>query len=301
MNFQQLRSLRETVRRGLNLTAAAEALHTSQPALSKQIRELEDELGVPLFVRRGKKFTRLTEAGERILRIAERLLAEADEIRRTGAEYAAGDTGTLAIAATHTQARYALPGILSRFRARHPRMRLHLHQGSPSQVAAWVEHGEATFGLATEALDAHPLLQTHPVYTWRHCLVVPEGHPLAARPKADLADVAAHPLITYSPDFAGRRNIDRALAARGLTPEVALEAIDADVIKTYVSMGFGVGIIADIAFDPLRDRGLVKVDLGDVLPRNVAKVAVRAGAQLRAFERTFLEIATGMAGDARAA
>lgn len=292
MNFQQLRSLRETVRRGLSLTAAAEALHTSQPALSKQIRELEDELGVALFVRHGKKYTQLTEPGEQILHIAERLLANADDIRRTGAEFAAGDAGTLSIAATHTQARYALPPLLARFRSEYPRVRLHLHQGSPGQVGMLVAHGEAIFGLATEALDRNPSLQTLPAYRWRHCVVVPAGHPLASGGIRDLAELAAWPLITYSAEFAGRRNIDRAFAQRQVVPDIVLEAIDSDVIKTYVALGFGIGLIAGIAFDAERDRELVRVDLGDLLPENVARLAMRQGAFLRGFERRFVELAT---------
>ena len=299
MNFQQLRSLRETVRRGLSLTAAAEALHTSQPALSKQIRELEDELGVALFVRHGKKYTQLTEPGQRILHIAERLLANADDIRRTGAEFAAGDAGTLSIAATHTQARYALPPLLARFRSEYPRVRLHLHQGSPEQVGTLVAHGEAVFGLATEALDRNPSLQTLPAYRWRHCVVVPAGHPLASGGIRDLAELAAWPLITYSAEFAGRRNIDRAFAQRQVVPDIVLEAIDSDVIKTYVSLGFGIGLIAGIAFDAERDRELVRVDLGDLLPENVARLAMRQGAFLRGFERRFVELATEAGHDSR--
>lgn len=301
MNLQQLRSLRETVRRGLNLTAAAEVLHTSQPALSKQIRELESELGVLLFVRHGKKYVGLTEPGQRILRHAERLLAEADNIRRTGAEYAAGDEGTLSVAATHTQARYALPPLLARLREEFPRVRLRLHQGNPDQVATLVAHGEAVFGLATEALDRHPSLKTMPAYRWQHCLVVPAGHPLAGAGAPDLAAIAAWPLITYSPEFAGRRNIDLAFQREHLSPDVVLEAIDSDVIKTYVLLGFGVGVIAGIAYDPERDRELVRIDLGNLLPVNVAKLAMREGAFLRAFERRFVELATAGAGGEDAA
>ena len=293
MNFQQLRSLRETVRRGMSLTAAAQALHTSQPALSKQIRELEDELGVTLFVRHGRKFTALTEAGQRILGIAERVLAEAENLKRTGAEYAAGETGVLSIAATHTQARYALPAMLARFRLRYPRMRLRLHQGNPEQVAKMVMHGEATFGLATEALDAHPSLDVRPAYGWRHCVVVPHGHALAQRDSVDLDTLAAQPLITYTAEFAGRRKIDEAFAARGLAPDIALEALDSDVIKTYVALGFGVGVIAGIAHDAERDRELARVEIdSDVLPLNVARLATRSGAYLREFERVFAEIVT---------
>jgi LysR family cys regulon transcriptional activator len=293
MNLQQLRSLRETARRGLNLTAAAEALHSSQPALSKQIRELELELGVDLFVRRGKKYTEMTEAGTRILAIAERLLAEAENIRRTGAEFARGDAGTLSIAATHTQARYALPRHLMRFRQEFQRVRLRLHQGNPEQVAAMVEHGEATFGFATEALDLNEALATRPIYQWRHCVVVPRGHPLAACESIDLPTLAAQPLVTYSPEFAGRRKVDQTFADHGLHPEVVLEAIDSDVIKYYVELGMGVGLIAEIAYDPERDRDLVRIGPTDLFPVNVAKLATRAAFTLRGFEQRFVEIVTG--------
>ena len=300
MNFQQLRSLRETVRRGLNLTSAAEVLHTSQPALSKQMRELEDELGVTLFVRHGKKYTQLTEAGTRILAIAERVLAEADNLKRTGAEYAAGDSGTLSIAATHTQARYLLPRLLARFRAEFPKVRLSLHQGNPDQVAQMVAHGDAAFGLATESLDRHPSLRTVPAYRWRHCLVVPRGHPLESAESVDLETLARYPLITYSPEFAGRRKVDEAFSRQGLKPDVVLEAIDSDVIKAYVALGFGVGLIAEIAFDADRDAELVRVDLGDLLPENVAKLAIREGIFLRGFERRFSELVVA-AGEATSA
>lgn len=293
MNFQQLRSLRETVRRGLNLTSAAEVLHTSQPALSKQMRELEDELGVTLFVRHGKKYTQLTEAGKRILAIAERLLTEADNLRRTGAEYAAGDSGTLSIAATHTQARYQLPPLLARFRAEFPKVRLSLHQGNPEQVAEMVAHGDAVFGMATESLDRHPSLTTVPAYRWHHCLVVPRDHPLVGARIAGLGELADWPLITYTPEFAGRRRVDEAFARLHLRPDVVLEAIDSDVIKAYVALGFGVGLIAEIAYDPDRDRELVRIDLGDLLPENAAKLAMRDGVFLRGFERRFVELVTG--------
>lgn len=292
MNFQQLRALRETVRRGLNVTAAAQAMHTSQPALSKQIRELEDELGAPLFLRRGKKYVQLTEAGAQVLAIAERVLLEAENIRRVGAEFAANDAGTLSIAATHTQARYALPRRLARFRQEYPRVRLQLHQGHPQQVADLVAHGEATFGLATESLDRHPALATRPIYQWHHCAVVLPGHPLADTASVDLAMLASYPLVTYTPEFAGRRKVDQAFADRGLRPDIVLEAIDSDVIKEYVALGVGVGLIAGIAFDAQRDRGLVRVGLGDLFPANLAKLAMRRGAQLRGFERRFVELMT---------
>lgn len=291
MNFQQLRSLRETVRRGLNLTAAAEVLHTSQPALSKQIRELEEELGVQLFVRHGKRYTQLTEAGEQIVAAAGRVLDEAAALRRIGEQYAAGHEGTLSIAATHTQARYALPAVLARFRAEFPAMQFRLLQGNPAQVAEYVVHGDATFGLATETLDAHPSLDTRSAYTWRHCLVVPSTHPFAALPAPPtLAQLAAEPLITYTPQFTGRRGIDEAFARQGLAPNVVLEAIDSDVIKAYVELGFGVGVIAEIAVDPERDRGLVRIDVGDMFPAHTTRIASRIGLPLLPFERRFVQL-----------
>ncbi|HYF58582.1 MAG TPA: LysR substrate-binding domain-containing protein [Burkholderiaceae bacterium] len=291
MNFQQLRSLRETVRRGLNLTAAAEVLHTSQPALSKQIRELEDELGVQLFVRHGKRYTQLTEAGEKILAAASRVLDETAALRRIGEQYAAGHGGTLSIAATHTQARYVLPAVLARFRAEFPAMQFRLLQGNPQQVAEYVVHGDATFGLATETLDDHPSLDTRPAYAWRHCLIVPPGHPLAARAAPPtLAELAGQPLITYTAEFAGRRGIDAAFARIGHEPNVVLEAIDSDVIKAYVELGFGVGVIADVAVDVERDRGLVRIDADGLFPEKTARIASRIGMPLLPFERRFVQM-----------
>jgi DNA-binding transcriptional LysR family regulator len=291
VNFQQLRALRETVRRGLNLTTAAEVLHTSQPALSKQIRELEDELGVQLFVRHGKRYTQLTEAGAKIVEAAGRVLDEAASLRRVGDAYAAGHAGTLSIAATHTQARYVLPSVLARFRTEFPSMQFRLLQGNPAQVADYVVHGDATFGLATETLDEHPSLDTRPAYAWRHCLIVPPAHPFATRTvPLKLADIAAEPLITYTPEFAGRRGIDAAFAKQGMTPRVVLEAIDSDVIKAYVELGFGVGVIADVAVDSERDRGLVRIDATGLFPEKTARIASRIGMPLLPFERRFVQM-----------
>ena len=290
MNFQQLRSLRETVRRGLNLTAAAEVLHTSQPALSKQIRELEDELGVQIFVRHGKRYTQLTEAGEKILAAAERVLDEAAALRKVGEQYAAGHAGTLSIAATHTQARYALPAVLARFRAEFPGMQFKLLQGNPAQVAEYVVHGDATFGLATETLDDHPSLDTRPAYSWHHCLIVPPSHPFADGSPVSVARLAAEPLITYTPQFTGRRGIDAVFDKHGLSPNVVLEAIDSDVIKAYVELGFGVGVIAEIAVDPERDRGVVKLPLDAEFPVHTTRIASRIGLPLLPFERRFVQM-----------
>lgn len=291
MNFQQLRSLRETVRRGLNLTAAAEVLHTSQPALSKQIRELEEELGVQIFVRHGKRYTQLTEAGAQILAAAERVLDETAALRKVGQQYAAGHTGTLSVAATHTQARYALPTVLARFRSEFPAMQFKLLQGNPEQVAEYVVHGDATFGLATESLDAHPSLDTRAAYSWHHCLIVPQGHPLAqTHDPLTMARLASEPLITYTAQFTGRRGIDAAFHKAGLSPNVVLEAIDSDVIKAYVELGFGVGLIAGIAIDPERDRCLVPLPLPAGFPTQTTRIASRIGMPLLPFERRFVQL-----------
>lgn len=292
MNFQQLRSFRETVRRGLNLTAAAEVLHTSQPALSKQIRELEDELGVQLFVRHGKRYTALTEAGERILEHASRVVDEADALRKASAEYGKGHAGTLSIAATHTQARYVLPAVLARFREEFPGMQYKLLQGNPEQVAEYVVHGDATFGLATETLDDHPSLDTRPAYAWRHCVIVPPLHAFAApgAPALSIEALADEPLITYTAQFAGRRGIDAAFASQGRSPNVVLEAIDSDVIKAYVELGFGVGVIADVAVDPARDTGIVRISAEGLFPEKTARIASRIGMPLLPFERRFVQL-----------
>jgi DNA-binding transcriptional LysR family regulator len=292
LNFQQLRSFRETVRRGLNLTAAAEVLHTSQPALSKQIRELEDELGVQLFVRHGKRYTALTEAGERILEHASRVVDEADALRKASAEYGKGHAGTLSIAATHTQARYVLPAVLARFREEFPGMQYKLLQGNPEQVAEYVVHGDATFGLATETLDDHPSLDTRPAYAWRHCVIVPPSHAFAATwaPALSIEALAHEPLITYTAQFAGRRGIDAAFASQGRSPNVVLEAIDSDVIKAYVELGFGVGVIADVAVDPARDTGIVRISAEGLFPEKTARIASRIGMPLLPFERRFVQL-----------
>jgi LysR family cys regulon transcriptional activator len=229
--------------------------------------------------------------GRRILAAAERVLDETTALRKIGEQYAAGHGGTLSIAATHTQARYALPTVLARFRAEFPSMQFKLLQGNPAQVAEYVVHGDATFGLAAETLDEHPSLDTRPAYAWRHCLIVPVGHPLADSGVApSLSQLADEPLITYSREFAGRRGIDAAFAKVGLAPRVVLEAIDSDVIKAYVELGFGVGVIADIAVDVERDRGIVRLDAGELFPEKTARIASRIGMPLLAFERRFMQL-----------
>jgi LysR family cys regulon transcriptional activator len=289
MNLQQLRYVRETVRRGLNLTEAARALHTSQPGVSKQIKELEDELGVRIFDRRGKRFVGLTEPGKRIAEIVARVLADLENLRRVGKEFADEEAGSFTIATTHTQARYSLPAVVTAFRRRYPRVHLQLLQGNPTAIARMVIAGEADVAIATESLDQFPELLALPSYHWQHCVVTPPEHPLLAAGRLRLEDLAAHPLVTYSPEFAGRSHIDQAFAAKGLEPDIVLAAVDSDVIKSYVELGLGVGIIAAMAFDAARDRALRAIDAGHLFGTNTTRIAVRRGAYLRAYVYDFVE------------
>jgi LysR family cys regulon transcriptional activator len=289
MNLQQLRYVRETVRRSLNLTEAAHALHTSQPGVSKQIKELEQELGVEIFVRHGRRFVGLTEPGRAVVRIAERLLDEAENLKRVGAEYADRDSGSLTIATTHTQARYALPPVVAEFRRRYPRVRLAIQQGKPQQIAEMLERGDADIGIATESLDNAPSLLALPGYEWWHTVVVPAGHALDSGTPLSLEALARWPIVTYSPEFTGRSHVDEAFASRGLALDVVLTGIDSDVIKTYVELGLGVGIIAAMAFDPVRDAALRALDARHLFRVNTTRVAVRRGALLRGFAYDFIE------------
>ena len=292
MNFQQLRSVRETIRRRFNLTDVAQALHTSQPGVSRQIRELEEELGVEIFVRAGKRLTGLTEPGRTMVEIIERLLRDADNLRTAGQDYASQNDGPLTIAATHSQARYALPAVVRDFRALYPRVTLNMHQGSPRQIAQMLLDGEADIAIATEALAQYPQLIALPCYRWTHSVVVPPGHPLAngaTDAPLTLAALAHHPIITYDVGYTGRTHIDEAFARAGLKPSVVLTAMDADVIKTYVELGMGVGIVASIAFDAERDRNLRARDAGHLFEVNVTRLAVRRGSYLRGYVYAFME------------
>jgi len=292
MNFQQLRSVRETIRRRFNLTDVAQALHTSQPGVSRQIRELEEELGVEIFVRAGKRLTGLTEPGRTMVEIIERLLRDADNLRTAGQDYASQNDGRLTIAATHSQARYALPAVVRDFRALYPRVTLNMHQGSPRQIAQMLLDGEADIAIATEALAQYPQLIALPCYRWTHSVVVPPGHPLAngaTDAPLTLAALAHHPIITYDVGYTGRTHIDEAFARAGLKPSVVLTAMDADVIKTYVELGMGVGIVASIAFDAERDRNLRARDAGHLFEVNVTRLAVRRGSYLRGYVYAFME------------
>ena len=290
MNFQQLRAVREAIRCGFNLTDVAGVLHTSQPGISRQIRELEDELGIDIFVRAGKRLTRLTPPGEAVLPIVERLLLEADNLRRVGDDFNAQSTGRLSIAATHSQARYALPTVVRDFREVYPDVTLVLHQGSPKQVAEMLLSGEADIGVATEALAHYDPLVALPCYRWTHSVVVPPGHELlGVEGPISLEQLARFPIITYEAGYTGRAHIDNAFMKAGLTPNIVLSAMDADVIKTYVELGMGVGIVASIAFDAERDRTLRALDVRHLFEVNLTRLAIRRGTWLRGYVYAFIE------------
>jgi LysR family cys regulon transcriptional activator len=291
MNFQQLRSVVEAVKCGFNLTEVAVMLNTSQPGVSRQIRELEDELGVEIFVRAGKRLTGLTPPGEIIFPIVQRLLLDADNLKRAGKDFSDQSQGQLTVAATHSQARYALPQVVKEFRDKFPNVTLHLHQGSPKQVAAMLLTGEADIGVATEALGEYPQLVTLPCYRWTHSVIMPPEHPLLREAgPVSLQQLIRYPIITYEVGYTGRSHIDDAFAAAGLSPNVVLTAMDADVIKTYVELGMGVGIVASIALDEERDRHLRILDAGHLFEVNVTRLGIRKGAWLRDFAYQFVEL-----------
>ena len=290
MKLQQLRYLQEVVRRGLNLSGAAESLHTSQPGVSKQIRLLEDELGVDILVRNGKRVVDVTKPGRVILDIAERILQDTENLKQVGREFRDQAAGTLTIATTHTQARYSLPRVVSAFKRRYPKVRLTLKQGNPPQLAEMVIAGEADIAIATEALDRYPKLLALAGYQWRHCMVVREQHPLLKEKRITLEMLARYPIITYDAAFAGRTHIDDAFRAQELVPNIVLSAVDSDVIKTYVELGLGIGIIAMMAFDEKRDQHLRAVEIGHLFGTMTTRIAVRRGAALRGFAYVFIEL-----------
>ena len=287
MNFQQLKSVREAARRGYNLTEVANALFTSQPGVSRQIRELEEELGIDIFERNGKRLTGLTEPGREVLQIVERLLLEADNLQRAGETYSGKTTGTLSVAATHTQTRYVLPAAVQHFRSAFPDVRIALQQSAPEHIAEWVMSGKADIGIATEGLSRFDGLVSFPCYEWHHVVVVPDGHPLLTLKELTLDDLADHPLITYDQGFTGRSHIDEAFEQRKLAPDVVLTAMDSDVIQQYVTMGLGVGIVASMAAEQL-PGSLRAIRANHLFASNVTRVAVRRGAFLREYAIDFI-------------
>jgi len=292
MNLHQLRFVREAVRQNFNLTEAAKALYTSQPGVSKAIIELEEELGVDIFTRHGKRIRGLTEPGRAVLRSVELIMQEIDGLKRIGKEFAAQDTGSFTIATTHTQARYTLPKVVQAFTQKYPKVKLSLLQGNPRQIAEMVLKDQADLAIATEAIASADGLISLPCYQWEHVVVVPHEHPLLKSRTVTLEEIAGYPLITYDSAFAGRAKIDHAFQIRDLKPDILLEAIDADVIKTYVELGMGVGIIAGLAFDPERDKGLEAIQVGHLFGTNVSRVAIKQGAYLRSYVYSFIELLT---------
>jgi LysR family cys regulon transcriptional activator len=291
MNLHQFRFVQEAVRRDLNLTETAKALFTSQPGISKAILELEAELGVDIFARHGKRLRRVTEPGREVLKSIEVIMREVGNLKRIGEEFSMQDAGTLSIATTHSQARYFLPEPVALLRKRFPKVNISLHQGSPEQVARMVTEEVADLGLATEALADRADLVTLPCYEWRHVVVMPAGHPLAQVERISLEDLAVLPLVSYHPSFSGRTRVDQAFAARQLKPNIVLEAIDADVIKTYVRIGLGVGIVAELAVrDDPPGGDLVSRPVGHLFGSNVTRIAFKRGAYLRNFVYAFAEM-----------
>ena len=290
MNLHQLRFVREAVRQNFNLTEAAKALFTSQPGVSKAIIELEEELGVDIFTRHGKRIRGLTEPGRAVLKSVELIMQEIDGLKRIGKEYAAQDSGSFTIATTHTQARYALPKVVQAFMQKYPKVRLSLLQGNPRQIADMVMRDQADLVIATESISGYDGLISLPCYQWEHVLVVPVEHPLLKLKNLTVEEIAQYPLVTYDAAFAGRTKIDHAFQIRDIKPDILLEAIDADVIKTYVELGMGVGIIAGMAFDAGRDKNLRAIPAGHLFGMNVSRVAIKQGAYLRSYVYTFIEL-----------
>lgn len=292
MNLQQLRIIRETVRAKFNVTEAANAIYASQSGVSKQIRDLEEELGVALFRRRGKRLLGLTELGEEVVRIADRVLLEAENIRQAASQFAVSDRGLLEIATTHTQARYVLPAVILEFKKQYPGVRLMLHQASPRDITSLLKSGSADLAIATDVFDVSREVVSFPYYTWRHIVVVPTGHPLDGRDNVTLEEIASFPIVTYDTGVTGRTQIDDAFDAANLSPDITMTALDADVIKAYVALGLGVGIIAPMAFDEKRDTDLRLVKCRDPFAESTTSIALRRGRLHRGYVYRFVEMCT---------
>ncbi len=290
MKLQQLRYIYEVARHDLNVSATAQSLFTSQPGISKQIRLLEDELGVEIFARSGKHLTRVTPAGEAILKTTAEILRKVDSIKQVAQEFSNEKKGSLSIATTHTQARYALPPVIQGFIEKYPEVSLHMHQGTPMQISEMAADGTVDFAIATEALELFSDLVMMPCYRWNRCIVVPKGHPLTGASPLTLEDVAKYPIVTYVFGFTGRSKLDEAFFTKGLSPQVVFTAADADVIKTYVRLGLGIGIVARMAFDPAKDGDLVALDASHLFEPSITKIGFRRGTFMRGFMYDFVEM-----------
>ncbi len=291
MKLHQLRYIREVARQGLNVSTAAETLHTSQPGVSKQIQLLEEELNLQIFKRNGKRLTGITEPGRQIIAIAERTLRDLANLKQVGDEFSKETEGTLSIATTHTQARYALPQAIKAFIERYPKVRLELHQGNPTQLCEWVISGYSDIAIATEAIENYPeQLAILPCYQWNHSVIAPPRHPILKEKILTLESVARYPLVTYDFAFAGRSRINQAFVARDLQPNVVLTALDSDIIKTYVALGLGLGIVASMAYDPAADKGLRAMDASHLFGSSTTRIGIRKDAWLRGYAYVFIEL-----------
>lgn len=290
MKLHQLRYLNEVVKQGLNISLAAESLFTSQPGVSKQIQLLEEELGLQIFQRNGKRLIGVTEPGARIVAMAAKVILDVENIKRVGDDFSQDESGAFTIATTHTQARYKLPEAVKMFMESFPNVKLHIHQGNPSQVTEQVSQGEADIGIATEAISLDSSLLCLPCYEWNRCVVVPHNHPLLAEAELTLATLARYPLITYDFAFTGSTLVSKVFAQAGLAPNVVLTAIDADVIKTYVTLGLGVGLVANMAYDETRDANLVKIDVSHLFPNSTTYLGIRKDAFLRSYMLGFISM-----------
>ncbi|WP_114193420.1 HTH-type transcriptional regulator Cbl [Edaphovirga cremea] len=290
MNFQQLKIIRESARCKFNLTEVANTLFTSQSGVSRHIRELEEELGIEIFIRRGKRLLGMTEPGKELLVVAERILNDAGNIRRLGDVFSSTDSGQLHIATTHTQARYSLPRVIKEFRALYPRVRLILNQGNPEEIAAMLHSGEADIGIASERLFNDDSVAAFPYYRWHHSVVVPQGHPLTTQKEITLETLSTLPLITYRKGITGRSRVDNAFQVAGLAPEIALSAQDSDVIKTYVELGLGVGILADVSQDTQRDQGLVYLNAEHLFEANTVWLGLKRSQLQRNYAWQFIQL-----------
>ena len=290
MKLQQLRYIWEIAQHELNVSATADSLFTSQPGVSKQVRMLEAELGLPIFARNGKHLTEITEAGKLIVALAGVILGKAQDIKNIAQEHKDNKLGTLALATTHTQARYALPAVVREFMTIYPGVKLHINQGTPTQIAELASHGLVDMAIATETIDHHENLVLLPCYEWNRCILVPQGHPLTELSAISLQDLASHPIVTYVFGFTGRSQLDRAFESQGIHPQVALTAVDADVIKTYVRLGLGVGIVARMAYEPVLDSDLVALDAEHLFGRSITKICLRRDMYIRGFIYDFIRL-----------
>jgi len=290
MKLQQLRYLCEVANQDLNLSKAAKKLHTSQPGISKQIQLLEDELGVEIFIRNGKRMVSITPPGQTILGIAGKILREANNLKSVGQEFTTKNVGSLTVATTHTQARYALPHAIKQFTTHYPEVKLTIRQGNPTQISQLVTSGEADVAIATEAIEFFHELVMLPCYQWNRCIITPPKHPLLLLRKISLEAIVKYPIITYDFAFTGRSKINQAFEARGLAPNVVLTALDADVIKTYVELGLGIGIVAQMAFDPNRDKHLRSIDAGHLFESSTTRIGIRRNSYLRSYMFDFIQM-----------